>query len=137
MPWIFQDFVDSRGDNVIRPWLDSIPLKARLKIDSVLRHLRVQARFSYPVKKIHGYEGVFEIVIESFNVQYRPLGGYGRVVGEFVLVIGAIEQNDRIQPPDAFLTASKRIQTVLDGTGRTCEHDYENKALCAGEEPER
>lgn len=39
--WKFYDFLDSRGGNVIREWLDLIPAKASAKID--VRILYMQA----------------------------------------------------------------------------------------------
>lgn len=129
MPWTFKDWVDGRGENTIRRWLSDQPLKARLKLDAILRHLRLQERLGYPLKKVKGYDGVFEIVVESFKVQYRPLGGYGSQPKTFVLVLGAIEQNDRIQPPDAFASAEQRVGLLNTGAKNTCDHEYENPTI--------
>lgn len=138
MGWTFKDALSVAGDNVIRQWLNEQPLKARMKIDAVLRHLRVCDRLKPPfVKKIKGHEKVFEIVVDSFNVQYRPLGGYGPKDGQFTLVMGAIEQNDRIQPPSAFETAEERLEMVANGTIRVIDHDYQNPTLDLVKEPER
>jgi hypothetical protein len=127
MPWAFKDRVDGNGQNVIRPWLDGLPLKARLKIDWILRHLRAGAVLDRKyVKKIGGYDGLFEICLEINKVQYRPLGGYGPHAGEFTIVLGAFERNDNIRPPDAFATAAGHVAAVKAGTCRVCDHEYEN-----------
>lgn len=138
MGWTFKDLLLASGENVVRLWLNEQPLKARLKIDAVLRNLRVSERLRPPfVKKLGGYEQVFEIVVDSFNVQYRPLGGYGPDKGQFTLVMGAIEQSGRIQPPNAFDTAASRLEMVANGTLRVTDHDYENPALDLAKESER
>jgi len=126
MPWTFKDRLDSRGINVIREWLQAQPLQARLKIDAVLKNLRAEPRLGRPhVKKIKGHKDVFEIVVFAGGVQYRPLGSYGPHEGEFTIVMGAIEHNDSIRPPDAFATAERHIKSLKAGTLRTCNHDYE------------
>ncbi len=127
MPWAFKNRADGDGRSVIRPWLDQQPLKARLKIDWILRHLRACDLLRPPyVKKIKGHDGVFEIVLEINRVQYRPLGGYGPHTGEFTIVLGAIEHNDNIRPPDAFATAAAYLAAINNGTCRVCDHEYEN-----------
>lgn len=129
MAIVFNDLLDSEGRNIIRHWLDhDVPTRARVKIDQVLKNLRVCDRLKPPiVVKIKGdsYAGVFEVRVLSDKVQYRPLGGYGPHQGEFTLVVGAIEKNDRITPPDAFETASRRIAEVNTSRRRVCEHEYE------------
>jgi hypothetical protein len=129
MAYVFKDRLDSQGKNVIRQWLEDQPLKVRLKVDAILRNLSVGDRIGPPhVKKIKGFEGVFEIVVKHDKVQYRPLGGYGPHAGEFTLVLGAIEHNDNIRPPDAFATAETHVANVVAKTCRVCEHEYENPA---------
>lgn len=67
--WSFKDRLDREGQNVMRAWLNEQPLKVRLKIDSILRHLRVLDRLGPPhLKKIKGYEGVFELVLKIDKV---------------------------------------------------------------------
>lgn len=127
MPWTFKDRVDREGRSVIRPWLDLQPLKARVKIDWILRHLCVCDLLGRPyLKKVSGYEGVFELVLTINKVQYRPLGGYGPHEGQFTFVLGATEHNDNIRPPSAFTTAADYIAAVKNGTCRVCDHEYEN-----------
>lgn len=126
MAWRFKDRLDQRGENVIRAWLDGLPLKAMAKIDGRIRHLAVCGEFPSPyVEKIKGHDGVFELRVVSFDVQYRPLGGFGPGAGEFTLVMGAREIGDRIEPVNAFKTAEdwiRRLQTL-----RVCDHVYDIK----------
>ena len=125
MPCTFKDRLDQHGENAIRPWLDGLPEKVRLKIDWILKNVAV-ADSLYPYfKKIAGYDGLFEMVVKINKIQYRPLGGYGPNAGEFTLVLGAIEHNDNLRPPNAFATAAAHVASVKDNTCRVCDHDYE------------
>src|SRR5262245_54624769 len=123
MSWTFKDRVGNDGQSVIRSWLDELPLKARLKIDQVLRNLQVCDVLGSPLKKIQGYDGVFELRVKSNKIQYRPLGGYGPHRSEFTFVLGAIEHNDNIRPPDAFATAARYVAAVQARTCRVCDHE--------------
>lgn len=126
MPCTFKNLLDDQGGNTIRVWLDELPLRARLKTDQILKNLRVADRLKPPfVKKINGHDDIFEIVVTHDKVQYRPLGGYGPNRGEFSIVLGAIEHNDKIRPPDAFATATRHVAAVNRGTRRVCDHEYE------------
>lgn len=125
MPCAFKDRLDQSGHNAIRPWLDSLPLKARLKIDWILRNVAV-ADSLYPYfKKIKGYDDLFEMVVKINKVQYRPLGGYGPEAGQFTLVLGAIEHNDNLRPPNAFATAAAHVADVRGKKTNVTDHDYE------------
>lgn len=125
MPWTFKDRLEGRR-NIVREWLDGLPLKPRLKIDQILRNLAVCDTLKPPfVKKIHGFEDLFEIVAEVNRVQYRPLGGYGPGNREFTIVLGAIEHNNNIKPPNAFATAAAHVARVKKRTCDVCNHDYE------------
>jgi hypothetical protein len=125
MGWVFKDREDDQGDNVIRLWARELPLKARLKFDQMLRHLAVSDRLQPHIKKIQGYDGVFELVLRHDKVQYRPLGGYGPNRHEFTFVLGAIEHNNNIRPPDAFRTAERYIALLAGNRLRVCNHEYE------------
>ncbi len=125
MPWTFLNFLDARGQNVIKAWLAELPAKARAKINARLLHLQAEEHWSPPyVKPITGYMDIYEIRVIRQNIQYRPLGFHGPQKGEFTLVIGAIEQGDRIYPPGAFATAVSRSNAVRTGQSQTCEHDF-------------
>jgi hypothetical protein len=126
MPWTFLNFVDGRGQNVIKEWLDDLPPSAKAKINARIRHLSVMD--SWPpqwMKKLRGYEGLFELRVVQSGTQYRPLGCYGPGQKRFTFVLGALEQGDRIRPPDAFTTAVDRCRAVLGGQGAVCNHTYE------------
>lgn len=126
MAWTFKDLLNDAGENVIRVWLNEQNLKARLKINELLRNLSVTPLLRPPlVKKIKGHEDVFELRVNQGGVQYRPLGGYGPEHRDFTLVLGAIEHNDNIRPPNAFATAERHIADVNSGASQVIDHDYE------------
>jgi hypothetical protein len=94
--WIFFDFLDTRGVNLIRQWLDSsdVPVKAAAKIDA--RILYMQAQATWPpqyVSALAGWPDLFELRIVSAGSQFRPIGFYGPSRGEFTLLIGAVEKS--------------------------------------------
>src|SRR5688500_17052547 len=110
MLWTFKDRLDDQERNIIRRWTEAdVPLKARLKFDQILRHLAISDQLYPHIKKIRGHAEVRELILRHNKVQYRPLGGKGPHGGEFTFVLGAIEHNDNIRPPDAFRTASGHI----------------------------
>ena len=126
MPWAFKDLLDGNNQNAFRQWLDAQPVKVRLKLDSILKHLLVSPNLNSKfLKKIGGVDGVFEVRITFDKVQYRPLGGYGPNNHEFTFVMGAIEHNDNIRPPSAFKTAEGLIADVRNKKRNVCDHVYE------------
>lgn len=130
MPCTFNDRLDGQGRRVLRAWLDEQPLKVRLKIDQMLRSLAIRddPRELGFLKKISGYEDVFELVVTHNKVQYRPLGGYGPRTGEFTFVLGAIEHNDNLRPSNGFATAEKYVAQLRKNELRVDTHEYEPPA---------
>jgi transcriptional regulator with XRE-family HTH domain len=45
-PWTFYDFLDARGNNTIRAWLDSLPEKASAKIDARILFMRLPSQIA-------------------------------------------------------------------------------------------
>jgi len=123
--WTFKDYLNERGDNEIRLWLDSLSKKARIKIDRRIRYLEnVQFFHGEPqyIKQLVGYEGIYEIRVVFSGDQYRPLGCYGPEDGEFTLLIGAFEVGDRFEPRNAPDIAVQRKAIILADRSRTCDH---------------
>ena len=94
-PWKFYDFTDSRGNNLIRAWLDSpeVTEKAAAKIDA--RILYMQSVRIWPeqyVSSLKGWPDIFELKITSAGSQYRPIAFYGPARGEVTLVLGTVEK---------------------------------------------
>jgi hypothetical protein len=68
---------------------------------------------------------LFEIVLESENVQYRPLVCYGPKKGELTILCGATKKGKKgstqWNPSNAIAVAQRRKQLIAN-QGRTCEH---------------
>ena len=122
------DYVNDRGENEIRLWLNSQSLKTQTKID--VRLLEMTAMPHWPPQYISAYRGVehiFELKITRQNVQYRPLGCYGPSPKEFTLLIGAIEKGGKI-PKGTLMSAEDRRKIVLNNRSRVCEHQYDQNS---------
>lgn len=124
--WIFRDYVNRRGDNEIHAWLHRLPLKVRARINTRIDYL-AGVRYFDPrdVKLLHGEcEGLLELRIEYGNVEYRPIGCFGPTRGIITLLLGAVERNDRFDPPDACVVAKRRKADVeSDMEQYSCVHD--------------
>jgi len=122
MSWRFKDYINERGDNEIRQWLDSLPKPARFKIDARIRYLQNVEQLKYPyVEKWVGENDLYEVRVVFGGTQYRSLGCYGPQRREFTLLIGAVEKGGNLEPRDAVKTAKTRMKLILDGS-HTCEH---------------
>lgn len=124
--WRFLDYVDERDQNTIRKWLDGIPDRAELKIETTLRRLRVMPSLQRPdVGILTGdCKGLLELRILSERVQYRPLMCYGPSQGEVTILLGATEQNRKIYPPGSCAKALKHKERIGE-RGRTEPHSFE------------
>jgi Phage derived protein Gp49-like (DUF891) len=123
--WTFKDYLNQAAENEVRAWLDSLSKKARIKIDLRIRYLEnVQHFHREPqyVKRLVGYEGIYEIRVVYAGDQYRPLGCYGPAQGEFTMLIGAMEVGDRFEPKSAPDLAVQRMQIILSDRSRVCDH---------------
>ena len=91
--WKFYDFCDVRCVNLIRKWLDSIPQKARAKINARLLFMRAMAIWPEQyVSALKGWPVLLELRVVVDGNQFRPLGFYGPGRREFTLALGAIEK---------------------------------------------
>jgi len=121
--WTFYDFLDGRGVNLIRQWLDVLPRKACAKINT--RILFMRAIPVWPeqyVSSIKGWPDLVELRVVSAGTQYRPLGFYSPN-RQFTLVLGAIEKGKL--PSRILENADENRKIVLADPSRTCEHQFD------------
>ena len=121
--WSFRDYLDARGGNPIRAWLDSLPKAAQAKIDA--RLLILEGIDVWPpqyISALKGCDDIYELRIVHSGVQYRPLGCYGPGQREFTLLLGVVEKGHL--PPMAYRTAQQRRKIILADRRRTREHQY-------------
>jgi Phage derived protein Gp49-like (DUF891). len=122
--WNFRDYISERGVNEIREWLDSLPMKAQIKIDTRISYLEATKTFEPQyISALDGYDDIYEVKVICANIQYRPLGCYGPGRGEFTLLIGAVEKGDRFDPKTAPETATERRKIVMRDRRRSREHE--------------
>lgn len=126
MSWTVKDFVNEGGTNVIHEWLHKLSKGARSRINNRLDLMRKLPQLQMPYARVRVAEGdgLIEIRVKAEKVQHRPLAFYGPYQGDVTLLVGAIEKNDRLMPPDACATALRRKrQAQTDPARFTCDHD--------------
>lgn len=124
--WYFRDYVDQRGQNLVRQWLDSLPIAAQLKIDTYIRYLEITPNLQRPyIAALKGkYNKLLEIRVLSQNIQYRPLAFHGPKRYQITILFGAIEKGDQFEPKSACDIAYSRMAIVNANETRSCEHEY-------------
>ena len=125
--WMFYDFLEERGVNSIRVWLDSLPKKASGKINTRLLFMRAGVWPEQYVSSLKGWPELVELRIVHANVQYRPLGFYGPDRGEFTIVLGAIEKGKLPVRVLENADANRKVVTTA-GRKRIREHEFDQTA---------
>ncbi len=121
--WIFLDFVSERGENQILSWLDSIPEKAKAKINA--RILTLASCPEFPPQYISaysGWEGIFELRIGFGGREFRPLGCY-LPDHRFAILVGAEEKGDKI-PTNLLEVTHERRKLVIRDSSKLVPHDF-------------
>jgi hypothetical protein len=124
--WTFRSYHTDRGDRIFEDWHDTRPDKFQAKIDTRLRYLRQQplSKWNRPYAAVlHGdCAGLWEIILESMNVQWRPLGFISADM-EFTFLFIAQERDDKWEPRNACESAQRRKAEVI--ANRNKAHDCE------------
>ena len=119
--WLFLDYVDERGVNVIQDWLmdkREVPIKARAKIQRLLLQLAGTKLWARPwASNLDDYDAIVEIRVLWMNTQYRLLGFRGPENREFTILFPAKEQGDAFVPANAPSIAQSRMKLVLTERG--------------------
>jgi hypothetical protein len=122
----FWDYTTAGGRNVIQEWFEEIPEGAKKRLNALIRGLIANPlllRHPY-AHKLKDSDGIWELRAsygKSGEVQYRPLGYVED--GKFIIVVGAIEKNDKLIPATAIKTAQERRRAVQTGAASINEHD--------------
>lgn len=131
-PWTFYDFLDGRYErNLIRDWLDSLPLKASAKIDARIVYMR-SIRIWAPqyVSALKGWPEIYEMRVVADGTQYRPLFFYGPKQGQVTLVHGAVEKGKL--PRRVLEHADANRQLAQADRKRITEHVFGARATTPG-----
>ena len=116
-------FVTKRGVDQIQEWIKYLPTKAQASIEVRIRYLALGGNWCRPnAAKLQGYDSIWEIIVLSENIQYRPLGCFGPGKNIFSILIGAIEKNNRFVPKNAPKIAEERKQLIYQDEGYLNEY---------------
>lgn len=126
------DFESKGGGTPVRDWFVGIPEGARGKLET-----RMTIMSGLPIPDWHyswtrpykGADGVFELKALHKNIQYRPLFCYGPTRGQITILIGAIEQGDRIDPKSAPKEAERRKRQIEKNPNQAKSHEYPEDEL--------
>jgi hypothetical protein len=129
-PWAFYDFLDVRGVNLIRAWLDSLPTKVAAKIDARIIYMRsVRVWPEQYVSALKGWPDIFELRVVSAGAQYRPICFYGPNRGEVTIVLGTIEKG---KIPRRVLKNADDNRKIVQSDGSRIEQHVFRQAPTAG-----
>lgn len=124
--WTFKTFINGHGRDEFKAWYDARTKKEQAKIDRLISHLKITKIWGRPYSgKLHGYDELFELIIELNNVQWRPIGFYGPGKNEFTILTVAMEKGSKFEPKDAPDKAERRCRIVLNDKEGRCIKDYE------------
>lgn len=119
------DYLDQKRRNLIAEWLSDLPNRARAKVDQRLERIAGLKREEWPIiwtKPLRGVRGIFEIRLESGNVQYRPLFCFGPKQRQLTLLIGAIEVGGTFVPERSPQIAEERRAEIENDPSRVIDH---------------
>lgn len=116
--WKLNGFIDQSGENIVRQWCDAKDYDVWNAFVAHLTFLSGQMpdKWVRPwVGKLVGGKrtrktgcvGLYELIFEVGNVQYRPLGYFSGHM-EFTILFFAEERGGEFDPPNACKTAKER-----------------------------
>jgi hypothetical protein len=126
---LIYDYIDLDGGNVIRGWLESLPVKVKAKINNRLNALEQISRAEWHTLNteiLHGdKDGLVAIRISYQSIQYRLLGYDGPFRSDFTLLAYCEEHNNKYLPLSIGTTAFSRKAIVeANPMIRRTRHDY-------------
>ena len=127
MTWKLYDYVNNRGDNEIKAWMESLQKPQRAKLNQKLVML-VQVGSELPPKLLSkarlGY--IYRLKIKG-NVELRLMLCEGPIDNdnEFTLLFGAEKRGEKLIPEDAEQRAKERRQEIIaNPSSRRCLHEW-------------
>ena len=122
--WRFRVFLDGEGRcDFTHEWQRNLPPEAKTRwrwIVKTMKGLKNWPNTGY-IEPLTGYDGIFEIKFRAGRVVYRPLGCYAPNQS-FILLLGAKEHGDRLEPINAAWKAMKNKQALSQNRGTTREY---------------
>ena len=129
--WIFYDYVDEDGNNLIHHWLNTEGKDAKAKFNCWIRHLEAieLGQWRRPlVDTLTGEcQGLFEIRVRVARVAYRLLGFHGKHCDP-TLALGIIKNTANVPSKDCerALVIKEIVSTFPE---RRVEHDFNGQGL--------
>ena len=119
------DYIDSRGQNDIKNWTNSLESTDRGKLNAKLDMLSKLGPALFPhVLTDTPIPGINKLRVKG-KVQLRPMLCKGpiNIENEFTLLIGAKEIGGKLTPTGVVDKANTRKETVLNDSNRRKEHE--------------
>lgn len=137
--WVFCDYVDHRGINVVLEGLRALGPGDKAKMNEFIRQLERTKSFDRKdvkaLKNIDGEKGkgLHELRYKLSNVQQRPLGILGPKKHAleakyekplFTILVMAKEMNSRFVPPGAVQMCWNALEKIKNGQATIVPHDF-------------
>lgn len=126
MNWKLCDYVDNRGRNDIETWTEGLQKDQRSKLNLRLDMLQKNGSSLSTGVFSDTHERHIKKIKIGGNVAIRLMLCRGPIDNdnEFTLLLGAVEKDRRLIPPDAEARAESRRQEVInDHKNRRCIHE--------------
>ena len=123
--WTYYDFVDDRGNNVIRQWLAGIPPEVAAALDAMLDLMggKPPGTWARPyIDALSGTRYVREFRFKENRIQWRPLYCYGPGQMAVTLLVGASKKDRAWDPPNAIDLANERSLQINNLRGEGVRH---------------
>lgn len=121
MPFLIYDYLDEHGKNAIQPWIDSLQVKERGKLNQMLDKLQMHGVALRPQMLAGTNEpGISKLRIHG-KVQLRPLlcSGPVHVDAEYTILSGAKEVGGMLVPKGIEkVAASRKLEVKASPTTR-------------------
>jgi len=136
--WKLKTFVENDGQSTVKRWCDTSDDIVWLAFETHLDYLcgQLPDKWKRPWvgtlsggkrKRKTGCAGLFELIFEVNNVQYRPLGYYSGKM-EFTILFFAEERGGDFDPPNACEIAKNRRALIESNKDRVREFTIKKDA---------
>ena len=126
-PYRLYDFVDSRGNNIIKEWTQALEKRDRVRVRRKLDSLRLEGGALSPnLLADTGTPNIKKLRLTGRRVPtLRIMLCHGPLdlKAEFTLLKGATKKNGQLIPNNAIERAAQHREAVIADPSRRCEHE--------------
>ncbi len=129
--------MSSAGQKAVQKAIDGESAVVLIHLRVALRYLRTTERRDWQrpeAARLKTKVEIYEIRFKAAKKQFRPLGFFGPVKGQFTIVVWATKKQDIYKPFDAINTAAERYGHVLAGQATTLPLQIAGEDFSASEE---